>query len=200
MAQDPGTLLPLLTLRAACRFPDTVHITVSITEYTTPGGKEFRGVASGYLQGLVPNQTQCRVFVRESAFRLPKSPDTPVVMVGPGTGVAPMRALLQEREEQALRAGKPLGSLGANTLYFGCQSQNRDFIYRDELEAFQKSKTLTGLHLAFSRDQSDKVYVQHHLARDLDAASLMDSLDKGAHVYVCGATNMGESSDSQQPR
>jgi NADPH-ferrihemoprotein reductase len=169
------------------RFPTSVHITVSITEYDTTTDSTFTGVTSGYLRSLAPFSSKCRIFVRPSSFRLPKKLQTPIIMIGPGTGIAPMRALLQEREEQMRRTGKS----GSNVLYFGCQSVNKDYIYRDELEVFQQNNTLTDLQLAFSRDQEDKVYVQHLLQREKDAAALMTSLEEGAYIYVCGATSMG---------
>ena len=90
-----------------------------------------------------------------------------------------------------MRASKPKGSEGANILYFGGQSARRDFIYRDELESFQSGGTLSQLHLAFSRDQPQKVYVQHLLQRQADADDLVAMLDQGTYFYVCGATSMG---------
>merc|ERR1711871_428053 len=172
---------------SSSRFPDTVHITVSITDYATADGNRFVGVTSRYLSGLQAHTSRCRIFVRPSTFKLPKKITTPIVMIGPGTGIAPMRALLQEREEQTKQTGKN----GSNVLYFGCQSVNKDFIYRDELETFQRNNTLSQLELAFSRDQAHKVYVQHLLQRKEDAAALMNGLESGAYVYVCGATSMG---------
>ena len=97
--------------------PTSVHITVSVTDFKLPSGRRFRGLTSSYLQSLKKGDT-CRVFVRASTFKLPKSISTPITMIGPGTGIAPMRALLQEREFQAGRTKKAPGS---NTLYFGCQ-------------------------------------------------------------------------------
>lgn len=172
---------------SSSRYPGVVHITVSITEYKTEKGTMFKGVTSAYIQNLVPNQSKCRIFVRPSSFRLPKKLSTPIVMIGPGTGIAPMRALLQEREEQ----GNKRNASSTNILYFGCQSIKKDYIYREELESFQQRKILTQLELAFSRDQREKVYVQHLLQRQEDATSLVANLDQGAYVYVCGATNMG---------
>ena len=172
---------------SSSRYPGVVHITVSITEYATENGNIFKGLTSAYIQNLLPSQSKCRIFVRPSSFRLPKKLSTPIVMIGPGTGIAPMRALLQEREEQ----GNKKNTNSTNILYFGCQSIKKDYIYRDELESFQERKTLTQLKLAFSRDQRQKVYVQHLLQRQDDASSLLANLDQGAHVYVCGATNMG---------
>jgi NADPH-ferrihemoprotein reductase len=183
-------------------FPDVVSITVSVTAFAvTPdlqGGAEqpnkprqFKGVASNYLMGLRPGHS-CRIFIRPSTFKLPAALETPVVMIGPGTGVAPMRALLQEREfrfketHSLVSAQQP-----TNILYFGCQRQDCDYIYREELESYQKEGTLTKLSLAFSRAQTSKVYVQHLLSEERNAVELVRMLDVGAHIYVCGATAMG---------
>ena len=107
----------------------------------------------------------------------------------PGTGLAPMRALLQDRRWQA-EQGKN-GSAGTNTLYFGCQKSTVDFIYKDEIEAMAASKVISHLHLAFSREQEKKVYVQHLISRPENARELMKDLDQGGYIYVCGATSMG---------
>jgi NADPH-ferrihemoprotein reductase len=192
--QDLLHILPYMQPRyytissSSSRYPNKVHITVSVMESKAQSGEVFRGLTSSYLQSLEPNKSTCRVFVRPSSFRLPKAISTPIIMIGPGTGVAPMRALLQEREEQAQRANAPTGS---NSLYFGCQSASRDFIYRNELEAFVASKTLSKLEVAFSREQLGKVYVQHLLQREADSDALVSSIDFGAYIYVCGGTSMG---------
>jgi sulfite reductase (NADPH) flavoprotein alpha-component len=117
------------------------------------------------------------VFVqRAHAFRLPADPAAPVIMIGPGTGVAPFRAFLQEREAR--------GASGRNWLFFGNQRRDADFLYREELEQFAAKRVLTRMDLAFSRDQMSKVYVQHKM---LDAASeLWRWLANGACLYVCG--------------
>lgn len=169
--------------------PSVVHITVSLTAEPLPTGGKFHGVCSSYLLRLRSGIDTCRVFVRESSFRLPRDPATPVIMVGPGTGIAPMRALLQERRFQRTVQNAPVGE---NVLFFGCKNRELDFIYRDELEQFQDDGTLTTLHLAFSREQAHKVYVQHLMRRPEIVEQLAELLFKqGAHVYVCGATQMG---------
>jgi len=141
------------------------------------------GVCSTQLETLTAG---CRavVFVRPSAFRLPADMATPLVMVGPGTGVAPFRALLQEMGAAAVsRTGRTL-------LYFGCRYAKKDYIYESELAAALKQGTLTTLRLAFSRDAKDKVYVQHLMRKD--ARQLWPLIHtEGAHVYVCGGTSMG---------
>jgi NADPH-ferrihemoprotein reductase len=161
--------------------PDVVHITVSVTEFKRADNTVFRGLCSSYLAAGATRT--CRVFVRPSSFRLPASNSTPIIMIGPGTGLAPMRALLQER--------KATKSSGKNTLYFGCKYSNQDYIYRDELEAYLAEGVLSKLHLAFSRESKQKVYVQHLIQDAKNAAALVQDIDDGAYIYVCGATAMG---------
>lgn len=155
-------------------------------------------MCSGYLAGLKVGDT-VRAFVRESTFRLPKEVERPVIMFGPGTGIAPMRAILQERSHERGRAmdedsGVVGKKHGPNILYFGCKNRNMDYLYRDELESFQKEGTLTELHLAFSREQTEKVYVQHLLA-DRAAETWKLVHDGKASIFVCGAVKMGADVD-----
>jgi NADPH-ferrihemoprotein reductase len=108
-------------------------------------------------------------------------------MIGPGTGIAPMRALLQERAYQRDSLKQPVG---LNVLYFGCKKRTQDYLYQDELIQYQRSGVLHELHLAFSREQKEKVYVQHLLAKNAkDTWELVQ--DKGAYIYVCGGVKMG---------
>jgi sulfite reductase (NADPH) flavoprotein alpha-component len=156
--------------------PDEVHLTVGVVRYTQ-GGRLRKGVASNFLTETLRTRQKAGVFVHTSpGFRLPAKPDVPVIMVGPGTGIAPFRAFLQDRAAT--------GATGRNWLFFGDQRQERDFLYRYELEAYQKSGVLTRLDLAFSRDQAEKVYVQHRMKEQ--AAELWAWLESGAHFYVCG--------------
>jgi sulfite reductase (NADPH) flavoprotein alpha-component len=117
------------------------------------------------------------VFVQTShGFRLPADGTKPVIMIGPGTGIAPFRAFLEER--------RALGATGKNWLFFGDQQRALDFLYREELEAMNAAGPLTRLDLAFSRDQADKIYVQHRMKER--ARELWSWLEDGAHLYVCG--------------
>jgi sulfite reductase (NADPH) flavoprotein alpha-component len=109
-------------------------------------------------------------------FRLPKDTDKPVIMIGPGTGIAPFRAFLEER--------RAVGGKGKNWLFFGDQCAATDFLYREQLETMQGEGVLTRLDTAFSRDQAEKVYVQHRMQQS--AKELWAWLDAGAHLYVCG--------------
>lgn len=176
--------------------PDNVHVTVSVTETVTKSGQRFTGLCSGFLQQLLPGSGSARVFVRPSTFRLPKSLASPVVLVGPGTGLAPMRALLQERQfllENASSSSASSSSVGDCWLFFGCKHEEMDFIYRDEIERFKSQGTLTHLYTAFSRDGDRKVYVQHLMTEDVERGAKLVKLliDQGGSLYVCGATAMG---------
>ncbi|MBY8914794.1 bifunctional cytochrome P450/NADPH--P450 reductase [Bacillus sp. YC2] len=161
--------------------PEQASITVGVVRGPAWSGLgEYRGVASNYLADRKAGD-DIIMFVRtpETRFQLPKDPATPVIMVGPGTGVAPFRGFLQARAALK-REGKTLGEAH---LYFGCRNDN-DFIYRDELEAYGKEGIVT-LHTAFSRKEGvPKTYVQHLMAEN--AEELISILDRGGHLYVCG--------------
>lgn len=166
-------------------FPQSIHATVSVLTEVRPSGRVVKGVCSTYLADLVAGESTCQVFVRQSTFRLPQDSTTPVIMVGPGTGIAPMRAFLQERaflKEQG-------AAVGDAVLFFGCRNRDKDFIYEDELLAYTRSGVLTSLETAFSRDQERKVYVQDLLREQGD--KMRGLLEGGAHFYVCGGTAMG---------
>ncbi|KAL3784982.1 hypothetical protein HJC23_011183 [Cyclotella cryptica] len=167
--------------------PNTIHITFSVTEDTKKDGCKFKGCCTGYLERESKGEP-IRVFVRDSTFRLPKEVERPIIMIGPGTGIAPMRAILQERSHW--RKALPSKDHGPNILYFGCKNRSTDYIYRDELESFQSEGTLTELHLAFSREQDHKVYVQHLLYKQSAETWKLIHFDK-AHIFVCGAVMMG---------
>ena len=153
-----------------------MHLTVDTLRYDAHGRKRH-GVSSTFLADRVTDSTRLPVFVQTAKhFRLPERPERPVIMVGPGTGIAPFRAFLQER--QATRAG------GGNWLFFGAQKSSTDYFYREELEALQTSGCLTRLDLAFSRDQAEKIYVQTRMQEN--AGELFKWLEEGAHFYVCG--------------
>jgi NADPH-ferrihemoprotein reductase len=166
--------------------PDSIHITVAVTEAARKDGTVFKGVCSNHLASLKVGD-KVRVFNRSSTFRLPKDPAKPILMVGPGTGIAPFRALLQERSYQKTKNNLPVGK---NVLYFGCKKRGLDFLYEDELTAFQKSGILSNLHTAFSREQTEKVYVQNLLKQNAKETWKLIN-DDGGHIYVCGGVKMG---------
>ncbi|MFI9244874.1 molybdopterin-dependent oxidoreductase [Streptomyces sp. NPDC053086] len=156
--------------------PGEVRLTVSVVRYTNDLGRDRKGVCSTYLADCA-DDGPVQVFVQRSPhFRPPADPTTPMVMVGPGTGVAPFIGFLEDRRAR--------GHTGPNWLFFGEQRQATDFYYRQELEAFRGSGQLDRLDLAFSRDQRNKIYVQDRMREN--GARLWQWLQDGAHLYVCG--------------
>jgi len=156
--------------------PDEVHLTISVVRYTA-NERERHGVCSTYLADRVAlGETPVMVFPVESHFRLPEDPARDVIMIGPGTGIAPFRAFLQERAATV--------ASGRNWLFFGEQRRAHDFLYENELEAWRASGHLARLDLAFSRDQEERIYVQHRMRES--AAELWRWLAAGACLYVCG--------------
>mmetsp|Transcript_1067 Transcript_1067/g.1765 ORF Transcript_1067/g.1765 Transcript_1067/m.1765 type:complete len:243 (-) Transcript_1067:368-1096(-) len=159
--------------------PSAISITMSVLK---------GGVCTNYLKDLKPGSDYAPIFVRPSTFRLPSKISTPIIMVGPGTGLAPFMGFVQEYEHKSkANGGKP--AEGERVLFFGCRKRDVDFIYREELTAAKESGVLTGLQLAFSREEEKKVYVQHLISQQ--AQALWKMLSGGGYVYVCGATAMG---------
>ena len=156
--------------------PTHVHLTVAIVRYETHGRKK-KGLASGYMADHSPiGEPVVPVFVQPTRhFHLPAA-DVPIIMVGPGTGIAPFRAFLQER--------KATGAKGRNWLFFGDQTKSGDFLYEEEFDAYQKEGLLTRLDTAFSRDQVEKIYVQNRMLEN--GAEIWKWFQEGAHFYVCG--------------
>jgi sulfite reductase (NADPH) flavoprotein alpha-component len=180
----PGTfvaLLPPLAPRlysiasSALATPGEVHLTVSLVKYDGPG-RQRCGVVSGALAGLEADAANVPVYLhRNPAFRLPAA-DVPIIMVGPGTGIAPFRAFVAERAAT--------GAPGRNWLFFGDRTFEADFLYQSEWLGWRKQGVLTHMNVAFSRDQPQKVYVQHRIREQ--GAALWAWLQAGAHLYVCG--------------
>jgi sulfite reductase (NADPH) flavoprotein alpha-component len=155
--------------------PREVHLTVSPVRYNFQGVPR-RGVCSTYLADRSPGD-QIALYVRSSSnFRPPSEAHTPMIMIGPGTGIAPFRGFLQER--------RALGHTGPNWLFFGERHAATDYYYRDEIDEMHADGFLTELDLAFSRDQREKVYVQHLMRKR--GAQLWHWLQDGAQLYVCG--------------
>ena len=164
--------------------PEEVHLTVAVVRYVGNGRKR-KGVCSSYLAERVGDTILC-YFHPNKNFKLPEDSSTPIIMVGPGTGVAPFRAFIEER--------KALGSSGKNWLFFGDRTKNTDYLYGDEWEAYQKDGILNHLDLAWSRDQAEKVYVQHKMLEK--KGELWSWLNDGAVFYVCGdASRMAKDVD-----
>lgn len=162
---------------------DEVHLTIALVEYEQFGAVH-QGGASGYLCQRLEEGANVKVYVESNQhFRLPEDGNTPVIMVGPGTGIAPFRAFLQQREND--------NSEGKNWLFFGNPSFTQDFLYQVELQKHVKSGLLDKISLAFSRDQAEKVYVQHRMLEH--GEELYQWLENGAYFYVCGdATKMAK--------
>ncbi|MCG7602024.1 assimilatory sulfite reductase (NADPH) flavoprotein subunit [Halomonas sp. McH1-25] len=156
--------------------PDEVHLTVGIVRYETHG-RSRGGVTTTYLADRIKPGDSVPIYVdRNKNFKLPQNDDTPIIMVGPGTGIAPFRAFLQERDERDAQ--------GRNWLFFGDRHFRSDFLYQSELLNYRKKGLLNRLDVAFSRDQANKVYVQDRMREN--ARELYAWLQEGAHFYVCG--------------
>ncbi|EKN3469727.1 NADPH-dependent assimilatory sulfite reductase flavoprotein subunit [Yersinia enterocolitica] len=156
-----------------------VHITVGVVRYDIDG-RPRTGGASGYLADRLEVDGDIRIFIEHNDnFRLPTNPETPVIMIGPGTGIAPFRAFMQQREAD--------GATGKNWLLFGNPHFTEDFLYQVEWQRYVKDGLLTRIDLAWSRDQAHKIYVQDKLREQ--GAELWNWIQQGAHIYVCGDAN-----------
>ena len=166
---------------------DEVHLTIAAVRYESHG-RSRKGIASTFLADRVGETGDVPVYIQAShGFKPPTNGDTPMIMVGPGTGIAPFRAFLEER--------LATGAKGRNWLFFGDQKRATDFLYQDQLEGWVKDGHLTRLDLAFSRDQAEKIYVQSRMLEA--AAELWSWLEDGAHFYVCGdASRMAKDVDA----
>lgn len=155
---------------------DEVHLTVAHVDYEY-SGKRHQGGASGFLSSRLEEGQEVGVYIEKNDnFRLPANPQTPIIMIGPGTGIAPFRAFMQDREA--------LEATGQSWLFFGNPNFTQDFLYQTEWQGYLKRGVLTKINLAFSRDQSEKIYVQHRLAEN--GSEIFEWLESGAHLYVCG--------------
>ena len=163
-----------------------VHLTVAAVRWIADG-REHKGVCSTYLADQAYEDATVPIFMSPNkAFRLPENHDAPIIMVGPGTGVAPFRAFLAERQA--------IGAKGKNWLFFGDQHRKHDFIYEDDISKMSDDGLITRLDLAFSRDQSEKIYVQSRMHEN--GKELFSWLEEGAYFYVCGdATRMAKDVD-----
>lgn len=166
---------------------EEIHLTVGAVRYEAHG-RPRKGACSTFLAERALAAGSARVYLhRNNGFRLPSSGDTPVILIGPGTGIAPFRAFLQERAAT--------GATGGSWLFFGDQRESEDFLYREEILAWRSSGKLDRLDLAWSRDQARKIYVQDRMREQ--AGELWSWLQRGAHVYVCGdASRMAKDVDN----
>ncbi|MEI5527073.1 sulfite reductase flavoprotein subunit alpha [Streptomyces brasiliscabiei] len=184
-APSLAELLPLLRPLQARQYsisssplahPGSVHLTVASVRYDS-GRRTYGGVASTYLADRIGENAPVGIYLQpNAAFGVPADDDSPVIMIGPGTGIAPFRGFLHERAAR--------GAAGRNWLFFGDRHRGTDFVYEDELTLLRERGVLTELDLAFSRDQAEKVYVQTRMRER--SRELYAWLEDGAHVYVCG--------------
>ncbi len=167
-------------------YPDSVHLTVASVRYHAHE-RDHKGVCSTYMADLVDSESEVKIFFSPNkSFRVPEDDSLPMIMVGPGTGIAPFRAFLQEREFRK--------ASGKNWLLFGDRNAATDYIYQDEIEAMQEKGVLTRLDLAFSRDQEEKIYVQDRMIEN--GAEMFAWLEQGGSFFVCGdATYMAKDVD-----
>jgi sulfite reductase (NADPH) flavoprotein alpha-component len=178
-------LTPRMYSIASCQdsVGDEVHLTVALVNYDAFGQPHYGG-ASGYLNRRVPPGASIKVFAEDNHnFRLPVDTQAPIIMIGPGTGIAPFRAFMQQR--------KTVQQCGDNWLIFGNPHRESDFLYEEEWLALQSEGILTRIDVAFSRDQAEKVYVQHRILEH--ATDFYRWLERGAYLYICGdATHMAQ--------
>lgn len=164
---------------AQAEVEEEVHLTVGLVAYENNGKQRF-GAASHFLAEGIEEGQSVRVFVEHNDnFRLPSDNNTPVIMIGPGTGVAPFRAFMQQRDADE--------ASGDNWMFFGEQTFTQDFLYQVEWQNYLKSGLLTRMDVAFSRDQAEKIYVQDRLKEQ--ASEVFAWLERGAHLYICGDAN-----------
>ena len=157
-------------------FPGELHLTVALVDYEH-GGRNKRGTCSGFLSEVLTEDEHVPVFIESNPnFRLPKNPATPIIMIGAGTGIAPYRAFIQEREHTP--------GAGKSWLFFGNRNFETEFLYQTEWQQHLKSGALTRMDVAFSRDQEQPVYVQHRMLEQ--AKDLYQWMEEGAHIYICG--------------
>ncbi|XP_046328083.2 nitric oxide synthase, brain-like [Haliotis rufescens] len=176
--------------------PKEVHATVAVLKYTTQGGVEHEGVCSGWLNRLEVGQVIPCAIRAAPNFRLPEDKTLPVMMVGPGTGVAPFRSFWQQRQIEMARGPAPNNSSrrgwGDMTLYFGCRSSSQDHVYESELAAMKTQGVLSDYHVALSREPgTPKMYVQDMLRQQAKYA-YNTMVNSGGHIYICGDVAMAE--------
>jgi sulfite reductase (NADPH) flavoprotein alpha-component len=158
---------------------DEIHLTVGVVRYNR-GNRDRLGACSTHLSDNRKIGEKVEIYIdHNEGFRLPNDSSTPIIMIGPGTGVAPFRSFLQEREQSE--------APGKSWLFFGDRNFTTDFLYQTDFQKFKKKGILTKLDVAFSRDQNEKVYVQHKMMTK--SREFYEWINQGAHIYVCGDKN-----------
>lgn len=157
-------------------YPDELHLTVALVDYKH-GGRSKRGTCSGFLSDVIADDEHVPVFIETNPnFRLPANPATPIIMIGAGTGIAPYRAFIQERELSP--------NTGKSWLFFGNRNFENEFLYQTEWQQYLKSGILTRMDVAFSRDQDKPVYVQHRMIEHSE--DIYQWIQEGSYIYICG--------------
>ncbi|MFZ4403908.1 MAG: diflavin oxidoreductase [Pseudobdellovibrionaceae bacterium] len=183
----PGGETPRLysIASALSAYPGQLHLTVALATHQNPDGSSGVGLCSGYLSKLKVGDEISFFIQSNRVFKLPEDSSKPMIFVGPGTGIAPFRAFIQERQQQ--------GADGKNWLFFGAPKAHCDFLYQSEWQSYLEDGLLTKIDLAFSRDQKEKIYVQDRLRQK--ASEVKAWIDEGAVIYVCGSKSMGKDVD-----
>ena len=162
-------------------YPNEVHIVINTVSYVDSSGDKKYGVASGYLSNEIrTNNDFVKLFIIKSQFSMPEDHSANIIMVGPGTGIAPFRGFLQERSKQKRNGEK----IGESWLFFGDRNRATDFLFEEELMQAKKDNILSKLDLAFSRDQESKIYVQDKIWKNRE--ELWSWIKNGAYIYICG--------------
>jgi len=166
-------------------YPNAVHLTFNVSSIRRSDGSMCLGTASHFLANKRPGDSIQIIRKSFSGFAAPKDTGAPLILVANGSGIAPIRAVLQERQYQKVEQQL---TVGPSELFFGIRRRDLDFLYQDEFASYKQAGSLSALHLACSREQMHKIYVQHLVAKQ--AEHVWKLIQRGAHIYVCGSSSM----------